>query len=95
MNQKIPPEILSRQELALVGQAEVRTTLPYGGPCISFNSVFASLIHRLRPHDNHAINGEFGSLVKNARFPHEGLDVGRGAPNSPRRASCRMRLTCK
>jgi hypothetical protein len=49
MDQKIPPEILNRQEPALVGQAEMHITLPYDGPRISFNGVFANLGHRLTP----------------------------------------------
>src|ERR1700733_566701 len=46
MDQKIPPEILKRQELPFVGQAEVPFTSPYSGPCILFNDVNARLVHR-------------------------------------------------
>src|SRR5271155_1087260 len=75
MDQKIPPEILNRQKLALIGQAKMRITLAYRGPCISFNGVYASLVHRLSSHDNYAINGECGSLVKIDRFSETGLDM--------------------
>ncbi len=49
MDQKIPPEILDRKELALVGQAEMHITVPYDGPRISFNDVYASLVHKIEP----------------------------------------------
>jgi hypothetical protein len=67
-DQKIPPEILHRQELALVGQAEMGFTFPDRGPRVSFDGVDSSLVRRLDPHDDHVINGEIGSLVKTARF---------------------------
>jgi hypothetical protein len=66
-DQKITPEILNRQELALIGQAELHITFSYGGPCISFNGVRARFVHKL-PHDTHFINRELGSLIKIARF---------------------------
>jgi hypothetical protein len=72
MEQKIPPEILQRQELTLIGQVEMHLTLAYGGPCIPLNRVYASLIHRLRPHDNHASNGDSVRLVKIDRFSNVG-----------------------
>jgi len=68
MDQKIPPEILDRQELALISQPEMSITLAYGGPCISFNSVYGNLIHRLSSHDNYAINGDSVGLAKIDRF---------------------------
>ena len=72
MEQKIPPEILQRQELTLIGQVEMHLTLAHGGPCISFNRVYASLIHKLRPNDNHASNGDAASLVKIDRSSNVG-----------------------
>ena len=60
---------MDRQELALVGQAEMRIALPDGGPCISFDDVDASLVHKLILNNTYVIGGELGSLVKNARFP--------------------------
>jgi hypothetical protein len=74
MNQKIPPEILSGQELALISQAELHITFPYGGPCISVNGVHARLVHKL-PHDIDVINGEFGSLVKSDRLCERALGI--------------------
>jgi len=68
MNKKIAPEILNWKEHALVGQAEMHVTLPCDGPRIVFNGVYANLVHSEPPHGNHVINGEFSSLVKNARF---------------------------
>src|SRR5450755_1030259 len=71
MDQKISPDILNRKEPALVGQAETHLTSVRDGPCVLFNGVVANLVHRLGlPYDNHVINGEFSSLIKNARF-HE------------------------
>jgi hypothetical protein len=49
MDQKIPAEILNRKEHALVSQAEMHITVPYDGPCFSFNDVYASFVHRLSP----------------------------------------------
>lgn len=49
MNEKIPPEILNRKEHALVGQAEMPLTVLFDGPCISFNDVYPSAVHRLSP----------------------------------------------
>jgi len=39
MDEKIPPEVLHGKKHALVGQPEMHITLPFDGPCISFNNV--------------------------------------------------------
>jgi hypothetical protein len=79
MDQKIPPEILNREELALVGEAEMRITLLYGGPCISFHGVYASLVHRLKPPTTTML-ATANSVVwsKMLASPNAGLDMGRG-----------------
>jgi|HubBroStandDraft_1064217.scaffolds.fasta_scaffold00190_38 hypothetical protein len=40
----------------------------YGGPCILFNGVYASLIHLIKPRNGYGNNGESISLVKIDRF---------------------------
>jgi hypothetical protein len=65
---------LNGKEHALVGQAEMHVTVPFDGPCILFDGVYARLVHKLL-HDIDLINGEFGSLVKIARMCKRALGI--------------------
>lgn len=67
MNQKIPPEILDWKEYALVRHSKAHLTM--AGVDHAFRSTMDTLTSFIdEPRGHHVINGEFRSLIKDARF---------------------------